>query len=128
MDEKRVIETDLAPPAVGPYSQAIVAGGFVFLSGQVPLDPATGRLIESEDVGDHVARCFENLKAVLEAAGSDLDRAVKVTLYLADIHDYRAANEAYARYFGEAPPARAAFQVARLPLNARVEIDMIALA
>jgi 2-iminobutanoate/2-iminopropanoate deaminase len=123
---KRVIATQAAPKAVGPYSQAIVSGGFVFLSGQVPLDPATGKLIESASVGDHVRRVMDNLSAVLEAAGSALDKAVKATIYLADIADFPEVNRAYAAYFGEAPPARATVQVGALPLGARVEIDMIA--
>jgi 2-iminobutanoate/2-iminopropanoate deaminase len=123
---KRVISTEGAPRAVGPYSQAIVANGFVFLSGQVPLDPATGKLIESADIGDHVRRVMENLEAVLEAAGSGLERAVKATIYLADIADFPAVNRAYAAYFGDAPPARATVQVGALPLGARVEIDLVA--
>lgn len=125
---KRAISTERAPKAVGPYSQAIVAGGFVFCSGQVPLDPQTGKLIESADVGDHVRRVMDNLKAVLEAAGSSLDRAVKATIYLADIADFADVNRAYAAYFGEVPPARAAVQVGALPLGARIEIDVVALS
>jgi 2-iminobutanoate/2-iminopropanoate deaminase len=124
---KRVISSEDAPKAVGPYSQAIAANGFVFLSGQVPLDPRTGKLIESADVGDHVRRVMDNLKAVLGAAGSGLDRAVKATIYLADIADFPAVNQAYAAYFGDRPPARATVQVGALPLGARVEIDLIAL-
>jgi 2-iminobutanoate/2-iminopropanoate deaminase len=123
---KRVISTEGAPRAVGPYSQAIAANGFVFLSGQIPLDPATGQLIESADVADHVRRVMENLKAVLEAAGSELERAVKATIYLADIADFPAVNRAYAEYFRDAPPARATVQVGALPLGARVEIDLVA--
>lgn len=126
--DKRVISTTEAPQAVGPYSQAVVAAGLVFVSGQVPLDPATGRLIESDDVQDHVRRCMDNIKAVLGAAGSSLDRAVKATVYLADLADWKEVNLSYARYFGDAPPARAAIQVGRLPLDARVEIDLIALS
>lgn len=125
---KRAISTEAAPKAVGPYSQAISAGGFVFLSGQVPLDPRTGKLIESADIADHVRRVMDNLKAVLEAAGSSLERAVKATIYLADIADFPAVNRAYAEYFSTAPPARATLQVGALPLGARVEIDLIALA
>jgi len=125
---KRAISTDAAPRAVGPYSQAVVAGGFVFLSGQVPLDPRTGKLIESDDVGDHVRRVMDNLDAVLKAAGSGLDRAVKATIYLADIADFPDVNHAYAAYFTDLPPARATVQVGALPLGARVEIDLIALA
>jgi 2-iminobutanoate/2-iminopropanoate deaminase len=124
---KRVIASPDAPRAVGPYSQAIVAGGFVFLSGQVPLDPHTGKLIDSADVGDHVRRVMDNLAAVLRAAGSSFDRAVKATIYLADIADFPEVNRAYAAYFADAPPARATVQVAALPLGARVEIDLVAL-
>ena len=123
---KRVISTEGAPRAVGPYSQAIAVDGFVFASGQIPLDPATGKLVESADIGDHVQRVMENLKAVLEAAGSGLERAVKATIYLADIGDFPAVNRAYAAYFADAPPARATVQVGALPLGARVEIDMVA--
>jgi 2-iminobutanoate/2-iminopropanoate deaminase len=125
---KRAISTEAAPKAVGPYSQAIAAGGFVFLSGQVPLDPRTGKLIESDDIGDHVRRVMDNLNAVLQAAGSGLERAVKATIYLADIADFPDVNRAYAAYFAELPPARATVQVGALPLGARVEIDLIALA
>lgn len=125
---KRAIATEGAPRAVGPYHQAIVAGGFVFCSGQVPLDPATGRLVESADVAEHVRRAMDNLRATLEAAGSGLDRLVKVTIFLADMGDYLTVNKAYAAYVGDVPPARSAVQVARLPLDARVEIEAIALA
>jgi len=126
--ERRVIATTGAPAAVGPYSQAIVAGGFAFLAGQVPLDPATGRIIESADVRDHARRVLDNLSAVLGAAGTSLSRAVKVTVYLADIADYAAVNQVYAEYFGAEPPARSAFAVAALPAGARIEMDIIALA
>ena len=126
--EKRAISTEQAPKAAGPYSQAIVANGFVFVSGQVPIDPRTGKLVESADIGDHVRRVMDNVKAVLDAAGSSLDRAVKTTIYLADISEFAAVNKAYAEYFTTNPPARATVQVAQLPLSARVEIDMIALA
>ena len=126
--DKRAISTDQAPKAAGPYSQAIVANGFVFVSGQVPIDPRTGKLIESADIGDHVRRVMDNVKAVLEAAGSSLDRVVKTTIYLADIDEFVAVNQAYAAYFTSVPPARATVQVAKLPLSARVEIELIALA
>ena len=126
--EKRAISTEQAPKAAGPYSQAIVANGFVFVSGQVPIDPRTGKLIEGADIGDHVRRVMDNVKAVLEAAGSSLDRVVKTTIYLADIDEFVAVNQAYAAYFTSVPPARATVQVAKLPLSARVEIELIALA
>lgn len=128
MNDKRAVSTTGAPKAVGPYSQAIVAGGFVFTAGQVPLDPVTGKLVDSPDVGDHVRRVLDNLKAVLEAAGSSLDKVVKVTVFLADLADYPDVNRAYAAYFTSTPPARSAVQVAALPLHARVEIEVVALA
>jgi 2-iminobutanoate/2-iminopropanoate deaminase len=125
---KQAISSDDAPKAVGPYSQAIVAGGLVFTSGQIPLDPRTGKLIESADVGDHVRRVLDNLTAVVTAAGSSLERAVKVTIYLANMADFAEVNRAYAAYFPGTPPARSTVQVAALPANARVEIEVIALA
>src|SRR5689334_15776261 len=103
---KRAITSEDAPQAVGPYSQAIVANGFVFTSGQVPLDPKTGKLIESADVADHVRRVLDNQKAVLSAAGSSLEQAVKVTIYLANMADFPEVNLAYAAYFAATPPAR----------------------
>jgi 2-iminobutanoate/2-iminopropanoate deaminase len=128
MQDRRAVSSTGAPKAVGPYSQAIVAGGFVFTAGQIPLDPATGKLVESPDVGDHVRRALDNLKAVLEAAGSGLDKVVKSTVFLADLADYPEVNRVYAEYFTAVPPARSAVQVAALPLRARVEIELVALA
>ncbi|RME92421.1 MAG: RidA family protein [Verrucomicrobia bacterium] len=125
--EREVVATPAAPAAVGPYSQAIRAGGFVFCAGQIPLDPATGALVEG-DVAAQTERVLENLKAVLEAAGTGMDRVVKTTVYLQDMTDFAAMNEVYARYFPKDPPARAAVQVAALPKGARVEIEAIALA
>lgn len=122
-----VISTDRGPRAIGPYSQAIRANGFLFLSGQVSLDPATQQLIQG-DIAAQTTRVLENLKGVLEAAGSSLDRVVKTTVYLKDMNDFSAMNEVYARYFPNDPPARATVEVARLPKDARVEIDLIALA
>lgn len=124
---KKIVATEGAPKAVGPYSQAVVAGGFVFLSGQVPIDPLTGKLIESESVSDHVRRAMDNLGAVLRAANSEFDLAVKATIYLADMKDFPEVNRVYATYFKDSPPARATVQVAAIPLGARVEVDMIAL-
>ena len=124
---RQVISTPSAPKAIGPYSQAIRAAGFLFLSGQVPLDPATGQMIEG-DIGKQTERVLENLKGVVEAAGSSLDRVVKTTVYLKDIGDFAAMNEVYGRYFSTNPPARATVEVARLPKDARVEIELIALA
>jgi 2-iminobutanoate/2-iminopropanoate deaminase len=121
------IQTDHAPQAIGPYSQAIKANGFIFASGQIPLDPATMRIVEG-GVEEQAARVLDNLKAVLEAAGSSLDRVVKTTVYLTDMSEFAAMNEIYARYFGATKPARATVQVARLPRDVKVEIDVVALA
>lgn len=124
---KEIISTEKAPKAIGPYSQAVKAGGFVFTAGQVAFDPATGQLVEG-DVGRQTARVLENLKAVVEAAGSSLDRTVKATVYLKDMSDFAAMNEVYARYFAANPPARSTVQAARLPRDVRVEIDLIVAA
>ncbi|HKC85238.1 MAG TPA: RidA family protein [Blastocatellia bacterium] len=121
------IQTDRAPQAIGPYSQAIKANGFIFASGQIPLDPATMRIVEG-GIEEQTGRVLENLKSVLEAAGSSLDRVVKTTVYLADMGEFAAMNEIYARYFGATKPARATVQVARLPRDVKVEIDVVALA
>ena len=121
------IQTDRAPQAIGPYSQAIKANGFIFASGQIPLDPATMRVVEG-GIEEQTARVLENLKVVLDAAGSSLDRVVKTTVYLADMNEFAAMNEIYARYFGATKPARATVQVARLPRDVKVEIDVVALA
>jgi 2-iminobutanoate/2-iminopropanoate deaminase len=121
------IQTDRAPQAIGPYSQAIKANGFIFASGQIPLDPSTMRIVEG-GVEEQTGRVLDNLKAVLEAAGSSLDRVVKTTAYLADMNEFAAMNEIYAKYFGATKPARATVQVARLPRDVRVEIDVVALA
>jgi 2-iminobutanoate/2-iminopropanoate deaminase len=127
MSTKRAISTDGAPRAVGPYSQAVVAGGLVFTAGQIPLDPATGKLIEGEAIGDHVLRVMENLKAVLTASGSGFSRVVKATIYVVDLGDFPEVNRVYATFFDGVPPARSTVQVAGLPLGARVEIELIAL-
>jgi len=121
------IQTDRAPQAIGPYSQAIKANGFIFASGQIPLDPATMQIVEG-GVEEQTERVLNNLKAFLEAAGSSLDRVVKTTVYLADMNEFAAMNEIYARYFGATKPARATVQVARLPRDVKVEIDVVALA
>lgn len=121
----RTISSDRAPKAIGPYSQGIAASGFLFLSGQVPLDPETGDLVHGT-VREEVTRVMDNLKAVIEAAGSGLDRVVRTTVYLTDLQDFAAMNEVYARYFGAHRPARSTVQVAALPKGARVEIDAIA--
>lgn len=122
---KQVISTEKGPKAIGPYSQAIKAGGFVFISGQVAFDPATGQLVEG-GVAKQTARVLENLKAIAEAAGTSLDKAVKATVFLKDMNDFTAMNEVYAKYFPKDPPARATVEVARLPKDVRVEIDIIA--
>jgi len=121
---KEVISTDKAPKAIGPYSQAVRAGGFLFTAGQIALDPATGQVVEG-DVARQTIRVMENLKAIVEAAGSSLDRAVKATVYLKDMGDFAAMNEVYARYFTSNPPARSTVEAARLPRDVRVEIDLI---
>lgn len=125
MKEVEAVSTSGAPEAIGPYSQAIAAGGFVFCSGQIPIDPATGRLVEG-GIAEQTRRVLENLRAVLEAAGTGLDRVVKCTVYLADLGDFEEMNRAYAEYFGDRPPARACVEVSRLPRDVRVEIDLVA--
>ena len=120
------VVTDRGPKAIGPYSQAVRANGFVFLSGQIPLDPKTQQVVEG-DVAVQTERVLENLKGVVEAAGSALQRVVKTTVFLADMNDFAAMNEVYARYFTTHTPARSTVEVARLPKNVRVEIDLIAL-
>ncbi len=124
---KQIISTDRGPKAIGPYSQAVKVNGFLFVSGQIPLDPGSGQMIEG-GVAQQTERVLENLKGIVEAAGSSLNRVVKTTVYLADINDFAAMNEVYARYFAKDPPARATIAVKDLPKNARVEIELIALA
>jgi 2-iminobutanoate/2-iminopropanoate deaminase len=124
---KQVISTKNAPGAIGPYSQAIKAGGMVFCSGQIPIDPATGEFV-SDNVSEQTDQVLKNLGEVLRAAGSSLDKVVKTTVFLADMGDFAEMNEVYGRYFNENEPARATVQAARLPKDARVEIDCIALA
>jgi 2-iminobutanoate/2-iminopropanoate deaminase len=123
----RTVSTDRAPKAIGPYSQAVISNGFVFVSGQVPIDPATGQIVAG-GIAEQTARVFENIKNVLEAAGSSLEQAVKTTVYLKDMGEFAQMNEAYARYFPVNPPARATIEAARLPRDVRVEIDCIATA
>ena len=117
--------TDNAPKALGPYSQAIVANGFVFCAGQTPVDPATGKLVEG-DVSAQTRRCLDNLAAVLESAGSAWSHAVKVSVFLKDLGDFAAMNAVYAEYMPTPAPVRSTVEVAGLPLGARVEIDVIA--
>ena len=122
-----VIATDRAPKAIGPYSQAIRAGGLIFTSGQVAIDPATQQVIAG-DVAAQTDRVLENLAAILEASGSSLERVVRCTVFLKNMGDFGAMNEVYGRYFKQAPPARSTVEVARLPKDVLVEIDAIALA
>ena len=122
---KEIIATDRAPKAIGPYSQATRHDGLIYSSGQIPLDPVTGQLIEGGIV-EQTARVLENLKGVLEAAGAGLDSVLKTTVFLKDMAEFGAMNEVYAKYFGTNPPARATVEVARLPRDARVEIEAIA--
>ncbi len=122
---KEVISTEKAPGAIGPYSQAIKTGNMVFCSGQIPIDPATGEFV-SQDVSEQTEQVFKNLIAVLEAAGASLDHVVKTTVFLADMGEFAAMNDVYARYFVDNKPARATVQAARLPRDARVEIECIA--
>ncbi len=122
---KKQIQTEKAPAAIGPYSQGIAAGGFVFCSGQIPIDPATGNVVAG-GIEEQTRLVFKNLSAILEAAGSSLDRAVKCTVFLQDMNDFAAMNKVYAEFFKGVAPARAAFQVVRLPKDVKVEIDCIA--
>lgn len=122
---KKIVSTPDAPAAVGAYSQAVVADGFVYCSGQVPLDPQSGELVGGS-VADQTRRCLENLSAVLSAAGASLDDVVKVTAFLLDMGDFPEFNEAYGEFFGDEPPARATVAVAGLPKGAQVEIECIA--
>ncbi|MCC6628027.1 MAG: RidA family protein [Chloroflexi bacterium] len=123
---KSPVSTSAAPAAIGPYSQAILANGFVFASGQLPLDPATGQIVDG-DIQVQTRRVLDNLAAVLAAAGTSLDSSVKTTCFLADLADFAAFNEVYATYFPNQPPARSTVQVARLPRDARVEVEIVAL-
>ncbi len=123
--EKKIVQTDTAPTPVGPYSQAVSCGGFVFCSGQIALEPGTGVLVD-RDVESETARVMENLQAVLEAAGSSLSKVVKTTIFLRDINDFARVNEIYGSFFDTHPPARSTIQVAALPKGVRVEIECIA--
>jgi 2-iminobutanoate/2-iminopropanoate deaminase len=124
---KEVVRSDKAPLPIGPYSQAIRAGGVLYLSGQLALDPATGQFLAA-DIKTQTRRVLQNLAAVLVAAGSSMDRVVKTTVFLKDMNDFGAMNEEYQNVFRELPPARSTVQVARLPRDALVEIELIALA
>lgn len=124
---KEIIQTEHAPAAIGPYSQAIKGNGLVFASGQIPTDPATGQFVAG-GIAEQTEQVLKNLAAVLEAAGSGLDRVVKTTVFLVDMQEFAAMNEVYGEFFKEAPPARATVEAGRLPRDARVEIEAIALA
>jgi 2-iminobutanoate/2-iminopropanoate deaminase len=124
---KEIVTTDRGPKPIGPYSQAVKTSGFLFLSGQVALDPKTGDLIGT-DVRQQTERVMENIKGILEAAGSNLHHVIKTTVFLKDMNDFPAMNEVYGRYFSAAPPARSTVQVARLPKDALVEIEVVAAA
>lgn len=125
---KEVIATDRAPAAVGPYSQGVKVSGaraFIYTAGQIPLDPATGKMVEG-GIEEQARRALQNLQAVLEEAGASLADVVKTTVFLADMGDFKAVNGVYAGFFGDAPPARSAIGVAALPLGARIEIEAVA--
>jgi len=124
---REIISTDQAPKAIGPYSQAIRAGGLIFTSGQVALDPATQQVVGS-DVVSQTDRVLGNLAAILQAAGSSLEKVLRCTVFLKNMGDFAAMNEVYGRYFSQAPPARSTVEAARLPKDVLVEIDVIALA
>ncbi|MBM3319350.1 MAG: RidA family protein [Candidatus Eisenbacteria bacterium] len=127
MTERRAVRTDKAPGAVGPYSQGVRAGGFLFTAGQIPLAPDGSGLV-GKTVAEQTEQVLKNLKAVLEAGGSGLDRVVKTTVFLTDLSAFDEMNRVYARFFGDSPPARSAFEVGALPKGALVEIEAVALA
>ncbi len=122
---RRTIVTDRAPRAIGPYVQAVQVGEWIFISGQIALDPETGELVQG-GIEEQTDRVLQNLRAILEAAGSSLEKVVKTTVYLADLNDFSKMNEVYARYFPREKPARATVEVSRLPRDARIEMDAIA--
>jgi 2-iminobutanoate/2-iminopropanoate deaminase len=124
---RQAVSTSSAPQAIGPYSQAVRAGGLLFVSGQIPLDPATGAMVAG-DIGAQTRRVLQNLEAILTAAGASFAQVVRTTVYLADMADFAAMNEVYATFFTQPAPARSTIQAAGLPKNARVEIDVIAVA
>ena len=124
--KKKVVQTEKAPKAIGPYSQAIQAGDFLFLSGQVPLDPKTGELVKG-DIGQQAKQVLENIKGVLESQRLGMEDVVKVTVFLKNIENFNQVNEVYSSYFPTSPPARSTVEVARLPRDAEIEIEAIAL-
>ncbi len=123
---KKIVSTENAPKAIGPYSQAVMANGFVFCSGQIPIDPISGELVTGS-ITEQTRQVLSNLAAVLEAARSSMDRVIKVTVFLKDMNDFKEMNEEYSKWFIENPPARAAVEVARLPKDVGIEIEAIAL-
>ncbi|HEY3227141.1 MAG TPA: RidA family protein [Planctomycetota bacterium] len=122
---KKIVSSDGAPKAIGPYSQGIDTGSLVFVSGQIPLDPATGRMV-APTIADQTERVLQNVKAILAGAGLDLGHVVRTTVYLVDLGEFAAMNEVYARHFPKEPPARSTVQISALPKGARIEIDVIA--
>lgn len=126
MTEMERIQTDHAPAAIGPYSQAMTLGGLVFTAGQIPLDPETMEVVGGQDVAEQTERVMKNLAAILEAAGGGLDTVVKTTVFLQDMGDFAAMNDVYGRHFGEHRPARSTVEVCRLPKDVRVEIEAVA--
>ncbi len=126
MAAKKIIKTEKAPQAIGPYSQAVEKNGMLFISGQIAINPATGQMVEG-DIKAQTRQVLENIKAILEAAGYGFDDVVKSTVFLANMDDFKGMNEVYAEYYKENPPARAAFEVSKLPLGALVEIETIAI-
>lgn len=125
-DKRTIVATDEAPAAIGPYSQGVIAGGFFFSAGQIPLDPATGELVPG-GITEQSERVMQSLAAVLKAAGTSFERVVKTTCFLADLEDFAEFNAVYAGYLGDKPPGRSTVQVARLPKGALVEVECIAL-
>ncbi|MEW6685917.1 MAG: RidA family protein [Candidatus Edwardsbacteria bacterium] len=123
---KEIIQTNQAPAAIGPYSQAIKAGPFIFTAGQIPLNSLTGKMVKG-DIKLQTKQVLENLKAILKKGGTDLQQVVKTTIYLIDLQDFSAVNEVYSEYFQECPPARSTVQVSKLPKEAKIEIEVIAL-
>ena len=126
MLKKTVITTPLGPAAIGPYSQGIRVGNLIFLSGQIALDPSTGKLIDSADIGSQTRRVLLNIQGVLSAAGASMDNVVRTTVFLKDMNDFAAMNAVYAQFFQTTPPARSTVEVSRLPRDAAIEIDCIA--
>lgn len=122
--KKEIISTDMAPKAIGPYSQAVKVGNFLFISGQIPIDPKTGELIEG-NIKEQTKRVLENLKGIIESLGGSLENIIKTTVFLKNIEDFHDMNEIYAEYFKENPPARSTIEVSRLPRNVSIEIEAI---